>query len=193
MTIAQVNRKGRYSYKDYLSWPEEENWELIEGTPYMQAAPSWQHQAIIGNIITQFNNYLQGKSCFAFPAPFDLRLPEGEEKDEDVTTVLQPDIAIVCDKSRLSKTGYYGIPSLIVEVVSPSTSKMDRVFKFNKYEKAGIKEYWIVEPEGKVVSVFTLQENNKYGRPETYTEEHQIEISILPNFVVDLSQVFATI
>lgn len=193
MSIAKINQNGRYTYKDYLTWPEEENWELIDGTPYMQAAPSWQHQAIIGNIITQFNNYLQGKSCFAFPAPFDLRLPEGNEIDEDVTTVLQPDIAIVCDKNRLSKTGYNGVPSLVVEVVSPSTSKMDRLFKFNKYEKAGVKEYWIVEPDGKVVSVFTLQSNNRYGRPETYTEEHKVEISILPDFIVDLSQVFATI
>jgi len=126
----------------------------------MQAAPSWQHQAIIRNIITQFNNYLQGKSCFAFPAPFDVRLQEGDEKDE---------------------------------VVSPSTSKMDRVFKFNKYEQAGVKEYWIVEPDGKVVSVFTLQSNNRYGRPETYTEEHKLKLSILPDFTVDLSQVFAAV
>jgi len=193
MSIAQINQNGRYTYKEYLTWSEEEKWELIDGTPYMQAAPSWQHQAIIGNIITQFNNYLQGKSCFAFPAPFDVRLPEGDEEDEDISTVLQPDIAIVCDKSRLSKTGYLGVPSLIVEVVSPSTSKMDRVFKFNKYEQAGVKEYWIVEPDGKVVSVFTLQSNNRYGRPETYTEEHKLKISILPDFVVDLSQVFAAI
>lgn len=193
MPIAQVNQNKRYTYKDYITWSEEERWELIEGTPYMQAAPSWQHQAIVGNIITQFNNYLQGKQCLAFPAPFDLCLPDGVEKDEDVSTVLQPDIVIVCDKNRLNKTGYFGVPSLVVEVVSPSTSKLDRVFKFNKYEKAGIKEYWIAEPEGKVVSVFTLQDNNRYGRPETYTEEDNIKVSIFSDLLVDLAPVFVSV
>lgn len=191
MSLPKENKK--YTYSEYLSWPEDERWELLDGVPCMQAAPSWQHQAVIGNMITQFNNYLQGKSCFAFPAPFDLRMPDGDEKDEDVKTVLQPDIAVICDKSRLSKTGYYGVPTLVIEVVSPSTSKMDRVLKFNKYEQAGVKEYWIVEPDGKVVSVFTLQNNNRYGRPETYSEENEIKVSVFPELVIDLKAVFETL
>ncbi len=183
-------KNNKYTYADYLTWSENEHFELIDGVPYMQAAPTWQHQAVIVNIITQFNIYLQGKSCFAFPAPFDLRLPEADEKDEDICNVLQPDIVIICDKTRLSKTGYSGVPLLVVEVVSPSTAKLDKVLKFNKYEKAGIKEYWIVEPEGKIVSVFTLQDNNRYGRPDTYTDEDSIQVSVFSDLEIDLGNVF---
>lgn len=190
MPLPKENRK--YTYSDYLTWPEGERWELIDGVPYLQAAPTWQHQAIVSNIITRFNTYLQDKSCFAFPAPFDLILGE-EENDEDVTNILQPDVVIICDKSRLRKTGYFGVPELIIEVVSPSTSKMDRVFKFNKYEKAGVKEYWIIEPEGKFVSVFNLQNNKRYGRPETYTEEDTMQVSTFSDLRIDLATIFATV
>lgn len=111
-------------------------------------------------------------------APFDLRLPEENEKDEDTKNVLQPDLVVVCDKKGLKVTGYYGTPDLVIEVTSSSTSRKDRLLKFNKYEKAGVKEYWIVDPEGKFVSVFTLQENKRYGRPELYSEKDKIKVSV---------------
>jgi Uma2 family endonuclease len=156
----------------------------------MQALPSWQHQAISRELLTMFNTYLQGKPCQVFAAPFDLRLPDNDEKDDDVANVLQPDILIVCDKSRLKGTGYFGTPVLIVEIVSPATAKIDKILKFNKYEKAGVKEYWIVEPEGKVVSVFLLQENNRYGRPDVYSEEDIIKVGVFPDLKVELKSVF---
>ena len=184
------NQNKKYTYKDYLTWPDEERYELIEGIPYLQAALSWQHQSILGEILTQFNNYLRDKECKAFAAPFDLRLPNDEEKDEDVINVLQPDIVVICDKTRLKGTGYYGTPSLIVEIVSPATAKIDKILKFNQYEKKGVKEYWIVEPEEKIVSVFTLQESNKYGRPDIYAEDDKIKVNIFPDLTVDLKLVF---
>jgi len=180
----------KYTYKDYLTWPEDERWELVDGIAYMQSTPSWQHQAICLELATQFTNCLRGKSCRVFTAPFDLRLPEETEKDEDTQNVLQPDIVIVCDKSRLKGTGYYGTPELIIEITSPSTSRMDRLLKFNKYEKAGVKEYWIVDPEGKFVSVFILQANARYGRPELYSERDKIKVSIFPDLEIDLAPVF---
>jgi Uma2 family endonuclease len=191
MPIPQENRK--YTYREYLAWPEEERWELIDGIPYLQAAPGWQHQAISLELSRQFGNYLMNKSCLVFNAPFDVRIPDGNEMDEETGNVFQPDIVVVCNKEGLKGTGYFGTPSLIIEITSPSTIKRDKVLKFNKYEKAGVKEYWIVEPEGKFISVFTLQENNRYGRPETYTEEDQVRVSIFPDLMIELGPVFAVV
>lgn len=182
--------ENKYTYADYLTWPEYERWEIIDGIAYKQAAPTWQHQAISGQLLKQFLTYLDGKPCLAFSAPFDLRLPEENEKDEDTKNVLQPDLVVVCDKKGLKGTGYYGTPDLIIEITSPSTSRKDRLFKFNKYEKAGVKEYWIVDSEGKFVSVFTLQGNKRYGRPELYSEKDKIKVSIFPDLVIDLGPVF---
>lgn len=185
--------RKKYTYADYLTWPEEQRYEIIDGVPYMQAAPTWQHQLICMELSRQFANFLQDKSCMVFTAPFDLRIPEEDEKDEETINVLQPDIVVICEKEGLKGTGYYGIPTLIIEISSPSTAKQDKVFKFNKYEKAGVKEYWIVEPEGKFLSAFTLQDNKRYGRPETYTEEDKIKVSVLPGLVVNLAPVFSSI
>jgi len=191
MPLPKANKKNTYT--DYLTWPKEERWEIIDGTSYMQAAPSWQHQVVSRELLTQINSCLRGKTCQVFAAPFDVRIPEKEEKDEDTTFVVQPDLVVVCDRDGLKGTGYYGTPALIIEITSPSTAKKDKVLKFNKYEKSGVKEYWIVEPDGKIVSVFTLQENQRYGRPETYTEEDQVKISVLPDVIIDLGPVFTAI
>lgn len=136
----------KYNYSDYLNYPENERWELIEWVPYMQAAPSWQHQAITFELARQFGNYLIDKSCRAFTAPFDLIIPEDGIKEDKSQNVVQPDLLVICDKSGLNGTGYFGVPDLIIEVCSPSTIRNDKVLKFNKYEKARVKEYWIIEP-----------------------------------------------
>jgi Uma2 family endonuclease len=188
MPLQQENKK--YTYADYLTWPENERWEIIDGIPYMQAAPTWQHQAISIELSSQFNAFFKGKSYRVFASPFDVRLPEEHEKDEDTTFVVQPDIVVVYEKSGLRGTGYYGTPTLIIEITSPSTARNDKIWKFNKYEKAGVKEYWIVEPEEKIISVFTLQEDNRYGRPESYTEMNQIKLCAFPDLIIDLASVF---
>ena len=183
--------EGKYSYADYLTWPEDERWEIINGIPYMQASPSPIHQEILVGLLAQFHHYLTGKPCKVYPAPFCVRLiTEGERENEEIKKVVEPDITIVCDKSKLDETGYNGTPDLIIEIISPSSIKMDRLTKFNCYEQAGVSEYWIVEPGGKLVSVFTLQDNQRYGRPETYTEDDEIKVSIFPDLIVDLKPVF---
>lgn len=188
------SEERKYTYADYLTWPEGERWEIIDGVPYMQAASTWQHQAISVELTSQFNTYLKGKPCRVFAAPFDLCIPDCNERDEEISNIIsQPDIVVVCDESKLRKTGYFGIPALIIEISSPSTIRIDKVLKFNKFEKAGVKEYWIVEPEGKFISIFTLQENKRYGRPEIYTDEDKIQVSGFPDLVIDLSTVFEKI
>jgi Uma2 family endonuclease len=186
-----LSKKVReYTYADYLKFPDDERWEIIDGVPYMQSAPSWQHQSISRELLRQFSNYLLRNSCEVFASPFDLRLSNAEGEDENVTNVYQPDLVVICDKSKLRGTGYHGIPNLIIEILSPSTAKTDRLLKFNIYEKFGVKEYWIVEPDMKLLSVFILQDNNRYGRPELYTETDNVKVSIFPDLVIDLNIVF---
>lgn len=182
-------QEEKYTYKEYLQWPEDDRWELIEGTPYMQAAPSWQHQAILRELIIQFGNYLKGKNCNVFLSPFDLILTN-EEDEKESKNVFQPDLLVVCDSSKLKGTGYVGVPDLVVEIVSPSTARSDKFYKFNMYEKFGVKEYWIIEPDIKLLSVFTLNENTRYGRPEIYSEVDKVKVEVLKNLEIDLSDIF---
>ena len=192
MPFPRENKK--YTYADYLTWEEDERWEIIDGVPYMQAAPTWQHQAISVELTSQFNAYLKDKSCRVFAAPFDLCISELNESDEEISNIIsQPDIVVVCDESKLRKTGYFGVPTLIIEISSPSTARKDKLIKFNKFEKVGVKEYWIVEPENKLVSIFILQDNKRYGRPEVYAEEDQIKVFQFPELIIDLAPVFASI
>lgn len=187
--MALLQNDKIYTYKEYLAWPEEERWEIIEGIPYMQAAPTWQHQAISRELVIQFGNYLRGKQCSVFSAPFDLILTQ-ETDEKESRNVLQPDLLVICDKSKLTGTGYVGTPDLIIEIASPSTARSDKIYKFNLYEKFGVKEYWIIEPESKIISVFTLGENGRYGRPDMYSEGDQVEVGILDDLRIDLSLVF---
>lgn len=179
----------KYSYDDYLTWDENERWEIIDGVPYMQAEPSRVHQEISGEIYLQIGSYLRGKPCKVYHAPFCVRL-DVEKNDKDIKNVVEPDITIVCDSSKLDERGCKGSPEMIIEILSPSSAKKDRVDKFNKYEKAGVKVYWVVEPEQKIVSVFTLQNNGRYGRPEMYTDEDKVKVSIFPDLEIDLKAVF---
>lgn len=189
MPLSQEEKK--YTYADYLKFPSDERWEIINGIRYLQSAPTWQHQAVSIQLASQFNDHFKGKPYRVFAAPFDLCIPELDESDEEISNIVsQPDIVVVCEESKLRKTGYFGVPSLIVEISSPSTARNDKLFKFNTFEKAGVKEYWIVEPDTKLVSVFTLQDNNRYGRPELYTETDNVEVSIFPDLVIELSIVF---
>ncbi len=173
-----------------LKWTTLERYELIDGIPVqMTPAPGWQYQAIVRQLVMEFATFLRVKTCQVFTAPFDVRIPYQREEDQDTTHVFQPDLVVVCDPARLSGTGYYGVPRLIVEILSPHTAKNDRIIKFNKYEQARVREYWLVEPETKIVTRFCLQEDRGYGRPENYTEEDKIEVTVLPGLVIELRNV----
>lgn len=189
--MSLVDKNKTYTCADYLTWPEDERWEIIEGIPYMQAAPSWQHQSISSELNRQFSNYLLNKSCRIFNAPFDLILPSKNENAEDSKNVVQPDLLVICNMKGLRGTEFYGVPDLIIEITSPSTIRKDKVLKFNRYEKVGVREYWIVEPDGKFISVFTLGENGRYGRPDIYTDEDVVKVSIFEDLEIDLNTVFS--
>ena len=181
----------KYTYADYLRFPEGQEWEIIEGIPYaMSPAPTWQHQFVSGEIFNQFKNYLKGKKCMVFASPFDLRIPEADEDGATVSNVVQPDITIVCDRTKLSQTGYEGTPFLIVEVLSPSTAKIDLKIKMHLYEKAGVKFYLIADVERKYITVYELDTDNKYKIKETFFEGDKITIAAFEGFELDVSSVY---
>jgi Uma2 family endonuclease len=157
----------RFTYGDYRKWLEGERWELIEGLPYsMSPAPFTRHQRLSGRFFNRIVNYLEGKPCEAFYAPFDVLFPKGEEPDDEVDTVVQPDIIVICDPLKITERGARGAPDLVVEILSPWTSKKDLNEKFRLYEKSGVREYWVVDPGNKSVQVWRLGPDGRYDQGE---------------------------
>ncbi|GIN87529.1 hypothetical protein J6TS2_39150 [Heyndrickxia sporothermodurans] len=184
--------EGRiYTYVDYLSWTEDVRAEIIDGIVYFQTAPSRIHQEVLSELHRQIANFLVGKKCKVYPAPFHVVLNLNEETEKDSKNIFEPDISIICDHSKLDDRGCKGSPDVIIEITSPSTARKDKIEKFNKYEQARVKEYWIIEPNEKIVSVFTLQQNQRFGRPDMYTDEDKVKVSIFENLVIDLTLVFS--
>ena len=184
MALPQSN--DYYTFSDYMSWDSEERYELINGVPYMMATPSRRHQEAVGEIFGQLREFLKGKPCRPFVSPFGVRL-NALGNDDD--TVVEPDIVVVCDHSKLDDKGCNGAPDFIVEVLSPSSGRMDKFIKFQKYQKAGVREYWIVDLESKTVSANTL-ENGKYFNT-AYAYESIANVHIFEGCQIVLKDVFA--
>lgn len=184
--------KEIYTYGDYETWPEDQRWELIDGVPYdMTPAPSRKHQEILGALYLQFAGYLKGKPCRVYLAPFDVRLPQGQEEDAKIKTVVQPDLTVVCERIKLDDKGCKGAPDLVIEITSPHTAAKDAKLKLALYEKTGVREFWLVQPLDATVMVFTLDNNGKYGNPETFAPNDQIPVKIFSGeLLVDLAQIF---
>ena len=190
MGLALRKEEEKYTYKDYLGWPDEERWELIDGIAYdMSPSPSVDHQDISIALGTEFFVYLKGKPCKVFLAPLDVILPKKNETEEDCQTVVQPDILVVCDRTKLDSKRCKGAPDLIIEILSPSTTKKDMTVKFSLYERVGVKEYWIVHPLDKTIFVYKL-DGTKYARAEMYSAEDKIKVGIFEDLEIDLAAVF---
>lgn len=181
-----------YTFADYLSWDAPERYELIDGEAVLLAAPSPSHQEISGAIYAQLWNYLEGKKkCKAYHAPFDVRLFEQEgDSPENVDTVVQPDITLVCDLSRLDDRGYRGAPDMLLEILSPSTRRYDRLTKLELYQRAGVKEYWIVNPDEQTAQVYLLDEHGLLRLREEYDRKGIAKVNSLDGCFIELSRVF---
>lgn len=177
-------RQKGYTYADYLTWGEAARYELLEGVPCAMASPSQAHQEIVGEIFNQLYNFLKGKPCKAFVAPFDVRLNADSFDD----TVVVPDILVVCDKSKLDGRSVMGAPDLIIEVLSPFNIRSDTIGKYRQYQKAGVKEYWIVDPVTKIIQTHILEKGKYIGR--TYGEGDTISVHTLDGCKINLTDVF---
>ena len=180
-------RKDKYyTYEDYAKWNTEARYELIDGMPYMMSpSPLRAHQAISMELSRQFAAFLYGKPCKVFAAPFDVRLNAAGGDN----TVVQPDLVVICDRSKLIDTGYGGAPDLVIEILSQSSASRDRVLKFNQYLKAGVREYWIVDPDSKTVTVNILDDGRYYTT--AYAETDTLPVHVLEGCVINLADVFA--
>ena len=194
MLQPKPNANERHSYADYLTWDDGKRWELIDGQSFcMSPSPMRQHQLISKRLERQLDSYLLDKRCEMYHAPFDVRFVETEDDvaDDYIDTVVQPDIVVVCDPKKLDDRGCKGSPDLIIEILSPSTSRMDMTVKFELYQRFGVKEYWIVHPKDQTILVFKYLESGLYGVPERYCAEDSIPVTLLGDLVIDLTRVFS--
>lgn len=184
----QLNPQGEYTYWDYLKWQFEERVELIRGKIFkMSPGPNTLHQRVSFKIGLALGNFFQGKTCSIFVAPYDVRLPIPSAKKD--TTVVQPDLCIICDESKIDERGCNGAPDLVVEILSPGNSKHEMDTKFKLYEESGVKEYWIVQPSEKTILVYVLQ-NEKYIGLAPCTEGNQIQSMLFPFLQFEIDNIF---
>ena len=193
MDTLQLSSTKRYTFADYLTWFDDKRRELFDGfVKMMTPAPRRIHQEVSGELYFAFKKFLKKEKCKVYHAPFDVRLPESIEKksDKQIYTVVQPDISIICDPEKLDDKGCIGAPDLIIEIISPSTSRKDQKDKYFIYEKAGVKEYWIAYPYEKSIHVFILNPKEKYELKRMYVEDDIIKVGIFNDFKIDLTEIF---
>jgi len=175
-----LRTEKHYTYADYLQWPDETRYELIDGKAFlMSPAPLVEHQEIAGEVFRQLANQLDGQPCRPYIAPVDVRLPRKFEADAAIDTVVQPDVLVVCDPSKIDRRGVRGAPDWVLEVLLPSTAAHDQIAKRRTYERAGVREYWLVHPGDRTLTVYVL-ENGQYGRPEIYELKDETPLGVLP-------------
>ena len=191
MELADLDLNKTYTYADYLKWQFQDRVELIKGRIFkMSPAPNLNHQEIAGNIYRRIGNYLEDKPCRVFISPFDVRFPRKSGSDSDIVTVLQPDVCVVCDNSKLDIKGCNGAPDIVIEVLSPANNKKELKNKYEIYEEAGVKEYLIVFPRERTVQLFTLEDGAYRGSRYMYAGD-SLTFSVLPGFTLNIAQLFS--
>ena len=181
---AQPAYDVRFTYADYVQWDDDVRRELIDGVPYLMAAPNRRHQDILSNLVTQYSSFLKGKHCKFYVPAFDVRL--NADTLDDI--VVQPDLTIICDHSILDDAGCKGVPDMVVEILSPSTARYDQTIKFNTYQKVGIREYWIVDPEEETLAVNILKDSSYITH--VYTSKDAVTVHVLDGCRINLSEIF---
>ncbi|HEX8316387.1 MAG TPA: Uma2 family endonuclease [Flavisolibacter sp.] len=194
VVVEEPDPSLRYTYADYLQWKFEERIELIRGQVFkMSPAPNLKHQQVSGRLFNEIYNYLKGKPCEVFSAPFDVRLPVmTKKKPEEITTVVQPDICIVCDEAKLDERGCCGTPDLVIEILSPGNSKKEVRIKHELYEEAGVKEYWVVYPTEESIAVFHLNNKGRYNGAHLYASGDTITSTAVTGLAISVTDVFST-
>ena len=173
-----------HTYGDYLAWPEDVRYELIDGVAYLMApAPTVRHQEIAGEIYFQLRQKLEGHPCRVLIAPVDVLLPKADEADVRGDTVVQPDVLVVCDSGKIGEKRVRGAPDLIVEVLSPATASHDMVIKRRLYERHGVREYWLIHPIDRVLTLYRL-EGAEFGKPDMQELKGETPVAVLPGVMI---------
>ena len=182
-----------HTYGEYLTWPDDQRCELIDGIAYLMAppTPSTLHQEIVGEIYYQAANSLEGKRCRAYVGPLDVRLPKADEIDDRIDTVVQPDVLVVCDRHKLDERGMRGAPDWIAEVLSPATASHDQIVKVPTYERAGVPEVWLIHPTDRILSIYRLAAA-RYTRPAILEMKGQTSMSAVPGVTIDWDRLLAS-
>jgi Uma2 family endonuclease len=189
--INQLDFSKTYTYADYLKWQFEERIELLRGFLFPMAAPNRYHQQISGHLYRNIANFLYKSPCSVYSAPFDVRLiRKDHHTNKEITTVLQPDLCVICDKSKLDKRGCLGAPDWIIEILSPGNSKKEMKEKYQLYEENGVREYWLVQTEDKIVLRYVLNEAGKYIGLAPLTDDDMAQPTIFTDLNIDLKEVF---
>jgi len=181
-----------YTYADYLQWKFEEQVELIRGKIFkMSPAPTSLHQKVSIRLSSKIFNFLERKKCQVFTAPFDVRLPvKNKKKDNEITTVVQTDICVICDENKIDSRGCLGSPDLVIEILSPGNTEKEVKLKFELYEEAGVKEYWVIYPSEENVAVFILNEKGKYDGAKIYAGKDHIKSVAVKELIIKLEDIF---
>ncbi len=190
--LSQLDLGATYTYADYFSWRLKERLELLRGKiALMSPAPSRYHQLVVGNLHGFIWQYLKMHHCQVFMAPFDVRLPQsGSSPEAPIYTVVQPDVCVICDPSKLDAQGCIGAPDLVVEVLSPGNARKEMREKFELYEEAGVREYWLVNPAERSVFRYLRNEAGIFLAPQPLTDQETLLTDLLPGLEIDLGEVF---
>ena len=192
-SIAQLDINGRYSYADYLRWKFEESVELIKGRLMPMPTPTRKHQGISWQLTLKIGNHFKQRTCRAYAAPFDVRLLDRHRSaiaNQDIHTVVQPDLCIICDIDKLDDKGCFGAPDLVVEILSPGNSAKEMRIKKELYEENSIREYWIIDPDRETAHQFCLTDKGVYAPPVIYIHDDTLNCAIFPDLQIDLLEVF---
>jgi Uma2 family endonuclease len=189
-TLNDIDLSGTYSYADYISWFIEDRLELIKGRIFLKDAPTTTHQRIVGRLYVRFFQYLERTRCEVFLSPYDVRLPAASTAAKDIYTVVQPDLCVVCDPAKIEEKGCLGAPDLIVEMLSPGNNSKDLVIKYQLYEENGVREYWIIDPKKKQLTIYVLNNEHKYQQLDL-TEG--LSGSLFPDLGLRIEELFETV
>jgi len=189
--VAEPDPSLTYTYADYYQWRFLERLELLRGRIFRLTAANTRHQRLVMKLGFGLYGFLKGKTCQAFVAPFDIRLPvRNRRRDDQITTVVQPDVCVVCDPAKVDDRGVCGAPDLIIEVLSPGNSQYDVRDKFDVYQEAGVREHWLVSPMQESVMAYALQADGKYGASVVFKAGDILCATTVPGFSVDIKDLF---